>query len=214
MALKDADGEPVPDAELAVIVVDEAILALTNYQLTDPISVFYTERPSDVWSVYSRASIILANPHGVCRGATPQATAHHDRQLWAGWGRKANRGGRSDGNAYAQPLPMADMAKADDDAGPAQTPITVRSNFNPLATFAPEVRTDANGEASVRVKLPDNLTRYRVMVVAVDDGGNQFGSGGSQPDRAPAPDGAPVRAALPELWRQLRTAGRAAKPDR
>jgi alpha-2-macroglobulin len=38
------------------------------------------------------------------------------------------------------------------------------------------VRTDANGEASIRVKLPDNLTRYRVMVVAVDDGGSQFGS--------------------------------------
>ncbi len=68
------------------------------------------------------------------------------------------------------------MAKSDGDAGPAQTPITVRSNFNPLATFAPEVRTDANGKASIRVKLPDNLTRYRVMVVAVDDGGNQFGS--------------------------------------
>ena len=30
--VKDADGQPVPDAELAVVVVDEAILALTNYQ--------------------------------------------------------------------------------------------------------------------------------------------------------------------------------------
>ncbi len=49
VVLKDADGEPVADAELAVIVVDEAILALTNYQLLDPISVFYTDRPSDVW---------------------------------------------------------------------------------------------------------------------------------------------------------------------
>ena len=36
MILTDADGRPVADAELAVVVVDEAILALTNYQLADP----------------------------------------------------------------------------------------------------------------------------------------------------------------------------------
>jgi uncharacterized protein YfaS (alpha-2-macroglobulin family) len=51
----------------------------------------------------------------------------------------------------------------------------MRTDFNPLATFAPAVRTDASGRAQVEVALPDNLTRYRVMVVAVA-GGNQFGS--------------------------------------
>src|SRR5690606_29916755 len=40
--LEDANGLPVADAELAVVVVDEAILALTNYQLADPISIFYS----------------------------------------------------------------------------------------------------------------------------------------------------------------------------
>ena len=44
MLLKDANGQPVPDAELAVVVVDEAILALTDYQTIDPLSIFYTER--------------------------------------------------------------------------------------------------------------------------------------------------------------------------
>ena len=34
-------ANPCSDAELAVVVVDEAILALTNYQLADPISIFY-----------------------------------------------------------------------------------------------------------------------------------------------------------------------------
>ncbi|MBK9603343.1 MAG: hypothetical protein IPO36_16110 [Anaerolineales bacterium] len=29
------------------------------------------------------------------------------------------------------------------------------------------------------IQLPDNLTRYRVMVVAVDEGGSQFGMGES-----------------------------------
>jgi uncharacterized protein YfaS (alpha-2-macroglobulin family) len=57
-----------------------------------------------------------------------------------------------------------------------QPQIPVRMNFNPLATFAPEVHTNAHGEASVVIPLPDNLTRYRIMVVAVDSDGNSFGS--------------------------------------
>jgi len=57
--------------------------------------------------------------------------------------------------------------------------ISVRTDFNPLAVFEPEVRTGANGEASLSIKVPDNLTRYRIMVVAVDEGGRQFGKGES-----------------------------------
>lgn len=56
--------------------------------------------------------------------------------------------------------------------------IRLRENFNALATFAPAVPTDASGHASVKVKLPDSLTRYRVMAVAVA-GGKQFGGGES-----------------------------------
>jgi uncharacterized protein YfaS (alpha-2-macroglobulin family) len=57
-------------------------------------------------------------------------------------------------------------------------PIRIRQDFNALAVFAPSVPTDRNGQAEVKVKLPDNLTRYRVMAVAVA-GGKQFGSGES-----------------------------------
>ncbi|HMY76460.1 MAG TPA: DUF6049 family protein, partial [Blastocatellia bacterium] len=57
-------------------------------------------------------------------------------------------------------------------------PIRTRIDFNALATFAPALPTDANGRASVKVKVPDNLTRYRVMAVAVA-GEKQFGTGES-----------------------------------
>jgi uncharacterized protein YfaS (alpha-2-macroglobulin family) len=56
--------------------------------------------------------------------------------------------------------------------------IQIRENFNALATFASTVPTDQNGRASVKVKLPDSLTRYRVMAVAVA-GGKEFGYGES-----------------------------------
>jgi uncharacterized protein YfaS (alpha-2-macroglobulin family) len=165
LVLKDASGEPVSGAELAVVVVDEAILALTNYQLLDPISVFYQQRPSDLSSQYGRASIILVNPlallePGMGGGAmAPQATDAYAREAVA-----------------AEALPVEEAMKGIAEEGEAGAePIRVRMDFNPLATFAPQVRTDANGEASVEVTLPDNLTRYRVMVVAVDEVGKQFG---------------------------------------
>src|SRR4030095_11648364 len=51
-------------------------------------------------------------------------------------------------------------------------------NFNPLAAFSPTVKTDASGKATVSIKMPDNLTRYRVVAVAVA-GDKQFGKGES-----------------------------------
>ena len=71
---------------------------------------------------------------------------------------------------------MANMAPMD--VGPGPDPIRIRQDFNALAVFAPSVPTDSNGRAEVKVKLPDNLTRYRVMAVAVA-GGKLFGSGES-----------------------------------
>ena len=165
LVLKDAEGQPVPGAELAVVVVDEAILALSNYQLSDPLTTFYSDRPSDLMSVYGRSSIVLANPQALgIAGATsaPAATV-----VAEGFALRA---------AIQAPAAAAPtMAPAAVAAQPgSQQPIQVRTNFNPLAVFAPSVVTDDNGEAHVAVKLPDNLTRYRVMVVAVDQG-KKFG---------------------------------------
>src|SRR5690606_17753217 len=56
--------------------------------------------------------------------------------------------------------------------------IAIRSNFNPLAAFAPAVKTDGAGRATVRVKVPDNLTRYRIVAIATA-GEQQFGKGES-----------------------------------
>jgi uncharacterized protein YfaS (alpha-2-macroglobulin family) len=178
VAIKDADGQPVSNAELAVVVVDEAILALTSYQLADPISVFYTPRSSDVRSHYSRASIVLVDPQSLADEVASEQRVVETVMVEA-------EGEMVMEEAMEMPAAEAPMEKeagfAADQAvgggGEAETtPITVRMDFNPLATFAPEVRTDTNGEARVEVKLPDNLTRYRIMVVAVDESGKLFGS--------------------------------------
>ena len=175
----DANGQPVSGTELAVVVVDEAILALTNYQLTDPIGIFYTDRPSYLESVYGRASIVLVDPLALASQGARNAGA---LQGYVAETVVVERALLKQAEAPpAAAMPMATQAAgAGDQAGNAQPqPIRVRVDFNPLATFAPSVRTDANGEARVPVKIPDNLTRYRVMVVAVDSQGRQFGTGES-----------------------------------
>ncbi len=44
-----------------------------------------------------------------------------------------------------------------------------RSDFRQTAYFNPRVLTDAQGKASVKFKLPDSLTTYRLIAVAVGD---------------------------------------------
>jgi hypothetical protein len=52
----------------------------------------------------------------------------------------------------------------------------MRSRFQTTAFFLGSVITDSNGVASARVALPDNLTTFRVMAVAVT-AGDRFGGG-------------------------------------
>src|SRR5262249_41095539 len=58
--VKDSSGAPVAGSEVAIVVVDEAVLALTSYKLADPISVFYQERRAEVDDLHLRQSILLA----------------------------------------------------------------------------------------------------------------------------------------------------------
>jgi uncharacterized protein YfaS (alpha-2-macroglobulin family) len=69
-------------------------------------------------------------------------------------------------------------ASGDDAAFAPPPPVAIRTNFNALAAFSPSVKTGADGKASIPVKMPDNLTRYRVIVVAAA-GDKQFGKGES-----------------------------------
>ena len=73
----------------------------------------------------------------------------------------------------AAPQMMRSMVMAE--AATAPEPIRTRTDFSALALFAASVPTDADGRARVPVKLPDSLTRYRVMAVAVE-GARRFGS--------------------------------------
>ncbi|MEA5565352.1 alpha-2-macroglobulin [Anabaena sp. UHCC 0399] len=52
----------------------------------------------------------------------------------------------------------------------------VRTDFQALAYYNGSILTDADGKAQISLKLPDDLTTWRVMVVATD-GNLRFGNG-------------------------------------
>ncbi len=175
LVVLDAAGQPVQDAELAVVIVDEAVLALTGYQMADPVATFYRSRGSGINTVRGRASLILADPAALAKdladGMVAEQALRSPMPTMAAPAADAPPPGAPQAEMAFAPA-MADEAMSESEGGAA---ITVRTDFNPLAVFAPAVRTDAAGRATVAVRVPDNLTRYRVMVVAVA-GGTLFGA--------------------------------------
>ncbi len=198
--VKDPEGRGVPGTEVALVVADESVLALTGYKTPDPIDVFYAPRSPDVHDFGMRDRILLTDPD-LARLSAAQAQGGLGLS-----GVGAGGGGRGEGiglgakpGAMAPPPPpmapspaataaparmekKAEFAGAEEMAdkaapvtGDGKTPIQVRSDFSALAVWAPRVMTDGQGHATVPVKLPDNLTRYRVMALAATKD-KRFGS--------------------------------------
>ncbi|KMQ49855.1 Large extracellular alpha-helical protein [Chitinispirillum alkaliphilum] len=140
VVVKDWQGNAVPDAEVTLIVVDEAVLALSNYELRNPVDLFYNEKPALVSSFHNRTFIRLAFIENIfdLRGF---------------------------GSGFGLQTRSALSVSAPD----------FRSDFSPLAAFIPNGRTNSSGEFTPIIKLPDNVTRYRIMVVAAD-GPKRFGT--------------------------------------
>ncbi|HEY0017851.1 MAG TPA: alpha-2-macroglobulin family protein [Longimicrobium sp.] len=240
--VRDAAGRPVDRAEVAVVIVDEAVLALTGFQLQHPVQIFYPEwmpgvldahlrplvriftdslgAPGVVWGVVIDAQTgqpvagAVVRVEGTTRGTVTDAAGRfelkgvpagrrvvqiarvglspvrrtvevseerlpelrvemvgqaillEDVVVTGSAGRVLLRG-RASINAPAPPAAEALQGKVAGVAVSDGGAIAVRTNFDALALWAPVVRTDAQGRAVVPFQLPSNLTRYRVMAVAV-----------------------------------------------
>ncbi|MBX7169566.1 MAG: Ig-like domain-containing protein [Pyrinomonadaceae bacterium] len=191
--VKDSKGEPVANSEVAVVVVDESVLALTGYRIGDPMGIFYTQRGEGVIDYHSRKDILLGNP--LDANKIPQNLPVNGRSMQAmdvmtagavapapmaakSVSREARKKEKADmdDNEVLKVAEEAEKPATESQEETAQ--IKLRENFSALALFSPNVKTDSNGKAIVPIKLPDNLTRYRIMAVSVDTG-KRFGGGES-----------------------------------
>lgn len=120
------DGKPVR-GEVAIAVVNDAILQLSGYRFPDVAKAVYADQPISTRVADNRADVKLAS----------------ERE-------SVEKGFGFGGGAMA---------------GPPST--RVRTKFVPLAYWNPSVRTDATGSAAVAFTLPDDLTTWRVMALAL-----------------------------------------------
>ncbi len=195
--VRDAAGQPLKDAQVALVVVDESILALTGYTMADPMALFYAFRPAEVSDYHLRNAVLLPDLDidlsmsgvgadgslggigmvGSGRGGGGYGRRSDSKKSAPSAVRMKRKNNVMDDYDAAPLLAMAEMDAApepDSAGGATQGPIALRENFNPLAAFAPAVTTDSSGKATLSVKMPDNLTRYRIMAIAAH-GPTRFG---------------------------------------
>ena len=185
--VKDSSGAPAANSEIAVVVVDESVLALSNYRLENPLNVFYTQRGTGVIDYHLRRNVLLGNEKDVkpqdvvdmMETAVKMTPAGVPSPVPSAPTKDARRVEKSkDAQGFIMQSALGRRSEGDDEES-GDAPINIRENFNALALFLPSVKTDSGGNATVDVKLPDNLTRYRIMAVSVDGTGKRFGSGES-----------------------------------
>ncbi|HEY9718084.1 MAG TPA: alpha-2-macroglobulin family protein [Trichormus sp.] len=185
-----SDGKPVADAQVAVAVVDDNILALSDFRWHDPLAVFYESSGGTYEPLNSAQTLIPLVPArrqlAAFGGQTGQLAALSSVDRYGFFGPR-------DTNMFQVEPTMVDerhytsgrderhqrFNTAIPSVPRREKSIELRSDLNPLAYFNPNVRTDTNGQAHVEFKLPDNVTRYRIMAVAATKSGD-FGSASSE----------------------------------
>jgi len=173
----DPDGAPLPDAQVALCVVDEAVLFLADYTHPDPLSQFYAARGQGVSDNRSRHMLRLQTLAEASEEQSNSDAAGMENESGGGRLAMSKRGAPTP----APGAPMADgfaAAEAQGGGGGGDAPVALRKDLRALAVFTPAVRTDAQGKATVEFQLPDSLTRYRVVAMAAD-AVHAFGKGES-----------------------------------
>ncbi len=187
-----ADGKPLAGSEVALVVVDEAVLALDGYSIPDPVDTFYPQRGADVGESHQRAFVQLADPtvlaaqmaEGVAAGlpADGADTAMQSAGSVAPMAKDADGLVREEMRADSpmlmalSPTAEASPPRTGGGGGDAWPVVPERTDLNPLAAFVPSATTDASGKVALDVDLPDNVTRYRITAVSTD-GAQHFGKG-------------------------------------
>lgn len=154
--LRKPDGKPLA-GEVALWLVDAAVLALGTEQRLDPLPDYVTPVRSHLW---------VRDTRGLGFGRVPFA------ELPGGDGGEAEE---------EEPLEKA----------------TVRRDLKAVPYYAPALKVGPDGVLTVKVKLPDNLTTFKIRAKAAS-GPDRFGAGtGEIAVRLPVL----VQAALPRFVR-------------
>ncbi len=155
-----SDGQPVA-AEFSLDLVDKAVLSLLPRTPDAIVEAFYGKRALGV----NTSSDLAVSVNKFVEQLKQDLDQQHQAQ--ARIAQTSGGGGPAGLENYAAVPPVAAPAPtavaADGIAKSATglpTNITVREQFADTAYWNPSITTDAKGNASVKIKLPDNLTTW------------------------------------------------------
>jgi alpha-2-macroglobulin len=209
LELRSADptGAPVA-ARLAVVLVDEGVLSLLGYALPDPLAFFFPRRREIAWRKDLRPDVL-----GLIRYERPQRDTpdlEPPEEDIDGVTRAYGSGGSGGYSAMgvsirlgagpARPMNRARHQRASESGaspGAGLDAVALRGRFATTAYYNDRVLTGADGLARLSFTMPENLTTYRVMVLAMDPKApDRFGSA---EDRVTIRKDFMLRAALPRF---------------
>ena len=156
VTVTDAEGLGVV-ADVAVAVVDRAVLALADQVEPDGMRAFWFERALGVRTASSLAVLVDRWNEPYREGEADEAGGRILPDYWS-----SPLGRRPSDSRTAAGI----VDRAPDGAPPAGA--RVRSDFRGTALWAGQLRTDEQGRAAFDLHLPDNTTTWRARARAVD----------------------------------------------
>ncbi len=151
--------------DLCLAVVDEALEQVAPDRTPEPYQHFYGERQNSVSGVgggyYASDELAMADMEG------GPGLARASFAMQAKGMKMAMMGAPMPASAPAAEMSM-DGGGGGSGGGGGGSGIRVRTEFRDVAHWVGSVRTDRQGKARLRFKLPDDLSRWRLVTYAVD----------------------------------------------
>jgi alpha-2-macroglobulin len=172
-------------SRVALFVVDEGALSLLGYKTPNPIDAFYYNRGSGTALEDIRADLLKKLKR---KYVHKRNYNRRNRKPMRAMGMMNGGGGLgghgSSGADFAEmkksaPAPRATTsAAAPGGSKGGGLSFKVRKFFATTAYFNNKLKTNSHGLVTTTIKMPENLTAFRIMAVVVDkDKGKSFGNG-------------------------------------
>ncbi len=153
------DDKPKAGAEVALMVVDEAVLALSNSKHQDPLGNFYSAVADGTWAA---TTLDLVHDDGDELAGAPGFERYSlDDGTHSGFG-TGSGGGTGWGTIGSGRYGTIGH-------GSGTGIVVARKDFRATAVFSPTLTTDEQGKVRLTVKMPDSLTRFRIVALATAD---------------------------------------------
>lgn len=188
--VKDSHGKPIKDAELSLALTDESIFAIRAESGETMLNMIYAPIQNYVGTGWNFDGYSIPKPSPIVLWTDGSLLDYLNGMVCASQEQlcrersicdtRAMAGGAPTPTPAALPAPclpapmlqgatngtIGPMGGGEGFVPPPPPKLRIRTDFRDTAAWFGDVKTDANGIAKVKIKLPDNLTTWRAVAIA------------------------------------------------